>query len=227
MDGVGGLDGDGGLLAAVLGEFGRGLLDAGEELVHGQQDADEAGGGDGDLTGADLLAPCGQDFGGLLGGGVGVLEALGTGAGVGAAGVEDDGGQFAVGEDLLGPDDGGGLDAVGGEDSRGGAAGPGVDHEGQVRVAVLLDPGGDARRRESLRCGDAHCASPFSPRADAWEVPPSPPARHKGVGFVVVCRPVAARASLTERLQSWKVRCPRGARGRCSCSAPRRRRCPW
>jgi hypothetical protein len=110
----------------VLGEFGRGLLDAGEELVHGEEDTDEAGGGDGDVPGAGLRAAGTEHLGDLLGGGVGVLEALRTGAGVGAAGVEDDGGQLAVGEDLLGPEDGGGLDAVGGEDSRGGAARPGV-----------------------------------------------------------------------------------------------------
>ena len=42
--------------------------------------------------------------GDLLGGGVGVLEALRAGAGVGAAGVEDDGVDPAVAQHLLAPD---------------------------------------------------------------------------------------------------------------------------
>ena len=147
VHGVGGLDGDGGLLAAVLGRAAAAAFSMpGSSLSIGQQQADQPGGGDGDLA----RAVSAEDLGGLLGGGVGVLEALRAGAGVGAAGVEDDGGDLAALEDLLGPEDGGGLDAVGGEDARGGAAGPVVDHEGQVRVAALLDPGGDARRRESL-----------------------------------------------------------------------------
>ncbi len=36
-----------------------------------------------------------------------------------------------------------------------------------------------------------------------------------------------AAVTVTARLRSWKARVLRGARGRCSCSVPRRRRCPW
>ncbi len=36
-----------------------------------------------------------------------------------------------------------------------------------------------------------------------------------------------AAVTLTVRLRSWKDLCPREARGRCSCSAGRLRRCPW
>src|SRR4029078_3117327 len=71
------------------------------------------------------------------------------------------GGQLAVVQDLLGPQPGRGLHAVGGEDACGGAAGPRVYPEGHVRGAVLLYSGGDARRRESLGCRDAHGATPI------------------------------------------------------------------
>src|SRR5690606_10934373 len=145
----------------------------------------------------------------------GVLEALGAGAGVGAAGVEDDGGQLPALEDLLGPQDGRRLDAVGGEDAGGGAAGTVVDHEGQVRVPALLDPGGDARRRESLGCRDTHCVSSFT----------SPPARCGGA--VVVCGPAAAVATVTGRPRWPSARWSRRGRGRCSCSARHLPRCPW
>ena len=67
------------------GELGRGLLDAGDSSGPRQLLADDAGGAHGDLDRA-----AGEHLGGLLRGGVRGLEALGTGAGVGAAGVEDD-----------------------------------------------------------------------------------------------------------------------------------------
>ena len=63
---------------------------------------------------------------------------------VGAAGVEDDRADPAALQHLLGPQDGGGLDAVGGEDAGGGPPRPVVDDEGEVGVAVLLDARGDA-----------------------------------------------------------------------------------
>ena len=83
-------------------------------------------------TGADSA----EDLGGLLGGGVGVLEALGPGARVGAAGVEDDGAQRAAGEHLLGPQHGRGLDLVGGEHAGGGARRAVVDDEREVEPAA-------------------------------------------------------------------------------------------
>ena len=73
-----------------------------------------------------------QHLGDLLGGGVRVLEALGSGAGVGAAGVQDHGLELAGLEDLLGPEHRRGLDPVAGEHGGRGAVGPVVDHEGQV-----------------------------------------------------------------------------------------------
>src|SRR5690606_31960605 len=101
VDGVGGLDRDGGLLAAVRTQPHDRLVDAGQQPVHGQPHPDQTGGGDGDLRGA---VP--EGGGGTLGGGVGVLEAGRPGAGVGAAGVEDDGGDPATSEHLLGPQHG-------------------------------------------------------------------------------------------------------------------------
>jgi len=197
VDGVGGLDRDGGLLTAVLGELGGGGLDSREQLVHREQHADESGGADGDLD-----RGAAEDLGGLLGGRVRVLEALGARTGVGATGVEDDRGDLAALEDLLGPQDRRGLHTVGGEDAGGGAAGPGVDHEGQVRVAALLDPGGDARGRESLCCRHAHGATPIvvspvdssSPMARfmLWTAPPAVPLVRLSMALIAMMRPAAS-----------------------------------
>nr|BFE69718.1 hypothetical protein GCM10020092_030190 [Actinoplanes digitatis] len=86
----------------------------------------------------------------MLGGRVGVPEALRTGAGVGAARVEHDGTHHAALEDLLAPHDGRGLDPVGGEDTGDGGVGPVVDDERDVGRAVALEPGGDAAGPETL-----------------------------------------------------------------------------
>ncbi|GMA37320.1 hypothetical protein GCM10025876_35240 [Demequina litorisediminis] len=64
---------------------------AGEERVHGEADADQPRGAHGDVARRDVAARGGQRRGDVLGGGVGIREALGTGAGVGAARVQDDG----------------------------------------------------------------------------------------------------------------------------------------
>ena len=81
-------------------------------------------------------------------------------------------------------------------------AGPVVDHEGQVRVAVLLDSGGDARRRESLGCRDAHGATPIverpvasaSPRAMfmLWTAPPAVPLVRLSMALIAMMRCAAA-----------------------------------
>ena len=81
---------------------------------------------------------------GVLGGGVGVLEALGPGAGVGAAGVEDDGPRPLAGQHLPAPEHRRGREAVGGEDGRGGVVRTVVEDDGDVGVAGGLEPGGDA-----------------------------------------------------------------------------------
>src|SRR5690606_10294374 len=161
-NGVGGHDRDGGVLAAGLGEGGGGRVHAGQELVHREALADEPGGADGDLGGA-----AAEGGGGLLGGGVGVLEAFGAGAGVGAAGVEDDGLELPVGQHLLGPFDGCGLDAVAGEAAGGRLGGAVVDDQREVGLAGVLDAGGDAGGPEALGGGDGHGATPFTVRPAA------------------------------------------------------------
>ena len=120
--------------------------DAGGQLVHGQPDADQPGGGDRDVDRAE--AQLGR---GVLGGGVGVLEALGPGAGVGAAGVEDDRPGPLPGQHLTAPEHRRGREAVGGEDGRGGVVRTVVEDDGDVGVAGGLEPGGDAGGREALR----------------------------------------------------------------------------
>ena len=69
-------------------------VDAGQQQVHRQPLADEAGRADDDVTRGDPEG--GSD---VLGGGVGVLEAGGSGAGVGAPAVEHHGIRPAVGDD--------------------------------------------------------------------------------------------------------------------------------
>src|SRR5690606_39229687 len=129
-DGVGGADRVGGGEAAVPArQLVGGLGDAGQQQVHREPHADEAGGAHRDLARRVV-----QQLGDLLGGGVGVLEAGGAGAGVGAAGVQHDGADPAALEDLLRPQHGRGLDAVAGEDAGGGAGRPVVDDEGDVAV---------------------------------------------------------------------------------------------
>ena len=77
------------------------------DRVHRQQLADQAGGADHDVPRRDA-----EDLGDVLGRAVGVEKALGAGAGVGAAGVEDDGVDPAVRDDLPRPRHRRGLDPV-------------------------------------------------------------------------------------------------------------------
>ena len=109
----------GGVGAAVGGQGGGGGVDAGEQLVHRQQLADQAGGADHDVAGArspSASATC-SAVAWVSG------KPCGAGAGVGAAGVEHDGVDPAVGDDLARTTcTGCGLDAVGREDG-GGAGG--------------------------------------------------------------------------------------------------------
>ena len=93
---------------------------------------------DDDVTGRDP-----QDVGDLLRRGVGVGEALGAGARVGAAGVEDHRVDPAVADDLTGPGDGGRLDPVAGEDGRAVVVGTVVDDEREVGGTAGLEAGGD------------------------------------------------------------------------------------
>jgi hypothetical protein len=67
----------------------------GEQCVHREALADEAGRAHGDVAGRDA-----QDRGDVLGGAVGVEETRRAGARVGAAGVEDDGVDPPVADDL-------------------------------------------------------------------------------------------------------------------------------
>ena len=109
--------------------------DAGEHLVHRQPVADQPGRADRDLDGAGLGPPLRQRGGDGLRGGVGVLEPARSGAGVGAAGVEDHRAQPPGGQHLLGPQHRRGLDLVAGEHPGGRVVGPFVEHQRQVASA--------------------------------------------------------------------------------------------
>ena len=158
--GVGGHDGAGGLLAA--GQPARHLVhdlgDARQHLVHRQPVADQPGRADRDLDGPGFGAPVGQRGGDGLGGGVGVLEPLRAGAGVGATGVEDHGAQPSGGQHLLRPQHRRGLDLVAGEHARGAVVGSLVEHQRQVERAGCLDAGCDSGGAEAGGRGDALCA---------------------------------------------------------------------
>ena len=119
--GVGGHDGVGGIGAAghAAGHLVHDLGDAGQHLVHRQPVADQTGGTHRDLDRAGLGAPVAQRGGDFLGGLVGVLEAAGPGAGVGAAGIEHHRAQPTGGEHLLRPQHRRGLDLVAGEHAGG------------------------------------------------------------------------------------------------------------
>ena len=119
---------------------GRGLLDAGQQLVHRQPLADQAGRADRDVGGAESPA------GAATCSAVAWVSAkpAGAGAGVGPAGVEHDRPHDAAGEHLLGPQHRRGLDPVGGEHPGGGVPRPVVDDQGHVGRAAGLEPGGDA-----------------------------------------------------------------------------------
>ena len=94
---VGGHDRLGGVRPAVRGRAPpRRRVDAVEQVLPRVRQADEPGGADDDVDGADAEAA-----GDLLGDRVGGLEALGAGVAVGATGVEDDGADDAVLDDLL------------------------------------------------------------------------------------------------------------------------------
>ncbi len=145
---------------------------------------------------------------------MGVLEAQRAGAGVGATGVEDDGGDRAALEDLLGPEHGGGLDPVGGEDAGRGERGAVVDDQGEVRGAGGLDPGGDAGRPEAQGRGHAdvlvvgHGATPFTGRPSSsgrpramfmlCTAPPAVPLTRLSIALIATIRPAApSRATCT------------------------------
>ncbi len=131
------------------------VADAGKHLVHRQPVADQPGGADGHLDGAGLGSPVRQRGGDRLGGGVGVLKAARSGAGVGAAGIQDHRAQLPGGEHLLGPQHRRSFDLVAGEHPGGRVVGPFVENQREVQRSRRLDAGGDAGGPESGRCGDA------------------------------------------------------------------------
>jgi hypothetical protein len=150
-DGVGGHDRLGGGGATVGGQPGRGGVDAGQQEVHREPLADQAGRADDDVTGGDV-----EDGTDVLGGAVGVLEAGGAGAGVGATAVEHHGIRPSVGDGGARPGDRRGLDPVAGEHRGGVVVGAVVDDERHVRSAGGLQAGGDARGPEAAWGGDGH-----------------------------------------------------------------------
>ena len=109
-DGVGRADRVRSVGAAVGRERACGRGDAGEQRRHRQPFADQSGRADGDLARADA-----ERGGDRFGAAVGVGESVRAGARVRAAGVQHDGTQPLVGDDLLGPQHRRGLDPVGRE----------------------------------------------------------------------------------------------------------------
>ena len=130
---------------------GDGRVDAVEQVLRGVGQADQPGGADHHVDGADA-----EPLGDPLGDGVGGLEALGAGVAVGAAGVEHDRADGAVLDDLLAPQDRVGLAPVGGEDAGGVVRRAVVDDEGEVLGAGGLQAGGDAGGAEAGGMGDGH-----------------------------------------------------------------------
>ena len=86
---VGGHDRGGGIQSAARGGRAGGAVDTGKQLVHRQPQTDQPGRRD-----RHPLRRDDQQFTDMLCGGHGVGITLGTGAGVGAAGVQHDGGEF-------------------------------------------------------------------------------------------------------------------------------------
>ncbi len=152
-------DRHGRVAAAVGRQGGRGGVDAGQEAVDRQADADQARGADGHLGGVRAGGPRRALHRRLRVGG-----ALRPRTGVGAPGVEDDGGDPPVREHAPRPADGRGLHPAGGADAGGGPGRAQVHHQRQVGIPGLLDPGGDAAREESPGSSHAHGATPFVDR---------------------------------------------------------------
>ena len=112
-------------------------------------------------------APTAEQPGGVLGRGVRVLEALGSGAGVGTSGVQHDGLHLAARHNLLRPEHGGCSEAVAGEHAGGRPERSVVEHEGDVRPS----PGAETR-------GDPGC-----------------PEARGVVTLMVRCRPMSGRST--------------------------------
>ena len=138
-DRVGGHDRLGGVGAAVGGRAPRTRRRRRpSRLLARVGQADQAGRADDDVDRADA-----ELLGDPLGDRVGGLEALGAGVAVGAAGVEHDGADDAVLDDLLAPQDRVGLAAVGGEDGGGvEASGPWLTTRATSLPPVVLRPAG-------------------------------------------------------------------------------------
>src|SRR5690606_6979841 len=128
-----------------------------EDLVAG---ADQPCRADEDVAGAHA-----EQLGRPLRGEVGGLEAECAGEAVRPARVEHDRLDGAVGDDLLRPQNRVGLGPVAGEHRGADLAGSAVDDHGDIGPPGALEPGRDACRFESLRCGHAHGATPFTVRA--------------------------------------------------------------
>ena len=152
--------------------------------------------------------PSPQRGGDGLGGGVGVLEAAGSGAGVRAAGVQDHRAQPSGGQHLLRPQHRRGLDLVAGEHACGAVVGALVEHQRQVQRAGRLDARGDAGGAETRGRGDALGA--YQPRL---------------LDSVGAAWPATSDSVTAPPPRSRAPRSP-ASRGRGSSTAPPRRRCP-
>ena len=204
---VGRQDRVGRVVAAVGGERRGCGVEAGDDAIHRQRSADDAGREDDDLLGREAEQP-----GRVLGGRDRVELALRAGGGVGDARVDDDRLRLGGGQMPLRDDDGGGQDAVL-RPHRG--AGRGNDRAEQREVALLApDLRMHARGDEALGRRDAHTSTPCS-RSPAISEDPARGSRSGRPGRLHPCRGCRARRS--------RSRCPSPRRRR---RRSRRRRSP-
>ena len=146
-----------------------------------QQMADDPGGADCNLLGRQtqfLSCPLGHS--------PGLVQALGTSAGIGIARVDDHGSGTAFFEDSASPYDRSGPETIGCEDPHSRVHGSTVDDQGQVAALGASRTVGDGGASpEACRIGDAHGATPMvvSPvssgrpkaRFTAWRAWPAVP----------------------------------------------------
>src|SRR5690606_37909423 len=151
-----------------------------------------------------------------------------AGAGVGPAGVEDDGARDPVADGGARPHDGGGDDAVGGEDGGGDGRRAVVDDEGDVLAPAALQPGSDAGGAEAPWGGDGHGATPTavrprpsgSPRARFidWTAAPAVPLPRLSMAHTATTRPARSStvtwtwAALEPRVAAVVGHCPSARR---------------
>ena len=137
--GVAGHDGLDGMTCTGGGSIqqGGGMLDSVADIVHRQGNANAARGGDENLRHRDVQGGRGE-----TGHGLGIEAALEAGAGVGVAGIDDNGASEAAFGDTAAKANGGGANLVGGEGPCNGGGSVGKE---QGQIAFLAFVGAFAR----------------------------------------------------------------------------------